>query len=149
VSPPPFAAQFADVEVDTETGVVTVVTFVSALDSGTIVNPELAAGQVDGAVSMGLGYALIEEMVFDEAGRPLTKDLVDYKLFKAQQMPRLQTIFVETYEATGPFGVKAVAEIPTNGAAPAIGNALKHALGVRLRDLPFTPERVLRALGKL
>jgi len=149
VSPPPFAAQFADVELDTVTGVVTVKAFVSAVDAGTIINPELAAGQVDGGVSMGLGYALIEEMVFDEQGRPKTNDLIDYKIFKAQQMPKLKTIFVETYKPTGPYGVKAVAEIPTNGAAPAIGNAIKHATGVRMRDLPFTPEKVLRALGKM
>lgn len=149
VSPPPFAAQFADIEVDSETGQIRVVEFVTAVDAGTIVNPELAAGQVDGAVSMGLGYALIEEMVFDEKGRPMNKGLIDYKLFKAKGMPKLKTIFVETYEPTGPYGVKAIAEIPVNGPAPAVANAVKHALGVRIFDLPLTPERVLRALGKM
>lgn len=149
VSPPPFAAQFADIEVDTETGQIRVLEFVSAIDAGTIVNPELAAGQVDGAVSMGLGQALIEEMVFDEDGRPMNKGLIDYKLFKAKGMPKLQTIFIETYEPSGPFGVKAVAEIPVNGPAPAVANALKHAIGVRVTDLPLSPERVLRALGKM
>jgi len=149
VSPPPFAAQFADIEVDTETGQINVVAFVSAVDAGTIINPELAAGQVDGAVSMGLGQALIEDLVFDENGHPMNKGLIDYKVFKAKGMPKLQTIFVETYEPTGPYGVKAVAEIPVNGPAPAVANALKHAIGVRLFELPLTPERVLRALGKM
>ena len=149
VSPPPFAAQFADIEVDTETGQIRVVAFVSAIDAGTIINPKLAAGQVDGAVSMGLGQALIEEMAFDDKGRPLNRGLVDYKLFKAKGMPKLTTIFVETYEPTGPFGVKAVAEIPVNGPAPAVANALKQAIGVRVFDLPLSPERVLRALGKM
>ncbi len=149
VSPPPFAAQYAEIEVDTETGEVRVVEFVTAVDAGTIINPQLARGQVDGAVSMGLGYALTEELMHDENGVPMNRGLVDYKIFKAVGMPKMKTIFVETYEATGPFGVKAIAEIPTNGAPPAIGNALKHALGVRMRDLPFTPERVLRAIGKM
>jgi len=149
VSPPPFAAQFADIEVDTETGVIKVVEFVSAVDAGTIINPELAAGQVDGAVSMGLGQALIEEMLFDENGYAMNKGLIDYKLFKAVGMPKLETIFIETYEPSGPFGVKAVAEIPVNGPAPAVANALKHALGVRVHELPLSPERVLKALGKM
>ncbi|RPJ46064.1 MAG: aldehyde oxidase [Candidatus Latescibacterota bacterium] len=149
VSPPPFAAQFADLEVDVETGRVRVVDFVTAVDAGTILNPNLAEGQVHGAVSMGIGYALSEELLFDAKGRPRSRGFLDYKILKATGMPRLRTIFVETYEPSGPFGVKAVAEIPTNGPAPAIGNALRQALGVRLRDLPFTPEKVLRAIGKL
>ncbi|MFQ6117580.1 MAG: xanthine dehydrogenase family protein molybdopterin-binding subunit, partial [Candidatus Bipolaricaulia bacterium] len=149
VSPPPFAAQFAEVEVDTETGQIHVVEFVTAVDAGTIIHPKLAEGQVEGAVSMGLGYALIEELAFDEEGRPMNKGLIDYKIFKAVGMPRLKTIFVETYEPSGPYGVKAIAEIPTNGPAPAVANAVKHALGVRIYELPLTPERVLRALGKM
>jgi putative selenate reductase molybdopterin-binding subunit len=149
VSPPPFGAQFADLEVDTETGKVRVVELMTAVDCGTILNPKLAEGQVHGAVSMGLGYALCEELLFDGRGRPRSRGFLDYKILKATGMPRLRTIFVETYEPTGPFGLKAVAEIPTNGPAPAVGNALKHALGVRLREIPFTPERVLRAIGKM
>ncbi len=149
VSPPPFAAQFAEIEVDTESGEVRVVEFVSAIDAGTIISPKLASGQVDGAVSMGIGYALFEEMPVDSSGTQLMRGLNDYKIVKADGMPRLKTIFIETYEPSAPFGAKAVAEIPTNGVAPAIGNALKHALGVRLRELPFTPERILRAIGKM
>ena len=98
---------------------------------------------------MGLGQALIEELVFDEHGRPLNKGLSDYKIFKAKQMPKLKTILVESYEPTGPFGVKAIAEIPVDGPAPAVANALKHAIGTRVFRLPLTPERVLRALGKM
>ncbi|MFH1680362.1 MAG: molybdopterin cofactor-binding domain-containing protein [Candidatus Eisenbacteria bacterium] len=149
VSPPPFGAQFADLEVDTETGQVRVVEFVTAVDAGTILNPKLAEGQVHGAVSMGLGYALTEELLFDSMGRPRNVGFLDYKIFKAAGMPTMKTVFIETYEPSGPFGVKAVAEIPTNGPAPAVGNALHHALGVRLRDLPFTPEKILRAIGRM
>lgn len=149
VSPPPFGAQFADIEVDTDTGEVRVVEFVSVIDAGTIISPKLAEGQVHGAVSMGLGYALLEEMPFDAEGKQLVNGLYDYKIPKADGMPELKTIFVETYEPSGPFGVKAVAEIPTNGPAPAIGNALKQALGKRLYEIPFTPEKILRALGRM
>lgn len=149
VSPPPFGAQYADIEVDTETGEVRVVEFISAIDAGTIVSPKLAEGQVHGAVSMGIGYALLEDLPFDDEGNQLVQGLYDYKVVKADAMPKQKVIFVETYEPSGPFGVKAVAEIPTNGPGPAIGNALKQALGVRMRDMPFTPERVLRALGRL
>ena len=149
ISPPPFAAQFAEIEVDTETGEVRVVEFVSVVDTGTVLNPKLALGQVHGAVSMGLGYALTEEQTYDGKGRPRHRGFIDYKILKAKSMPKMKTFFVETWEPSGPFGVKAVAEIPTNGPAPAVGNALKHALGVRMRELPFTPERVLKAIGKI
>lgn len=149
VSPPPFAAQYADIEVDIETGEVRVVEFVTAVDAGTILSPKLAEGQVHGAVSMGLGAALVEELTFDGGGRPRERGFLDYKILKAKGMPEMKTIFVETWEPSGPFGVKAIAEIPVNGPAPAVGNALKHALGVRLTELPFTPERILRAVGRM
>ncbi|MBN1826198.1 MAG: molybdopterin-dependent oxidoreductase [Candidatus Eisenbacteria bacterium] len=149
VSPPPFAAVFADVEVDTETGEVRVKEILSAVDAGTILNPNLALGQVHGAIHMGLGLTMSEENLFDAEGRPTKKGLMDYKTFRAGNMPKLETILIETYEPTGPYGAKAIAEIPVNGPAPAIGNALKFALGVRIRRIPFTPERILHALGKI
>ncbi|MFQ5796225.1 MAG: xanthine dehydrogenase family protein molybdopterin-binding subunit [Candidatus Bipolaricaulia bacterium] len=148
-SPPPFAAQFAEVEVDTETGVINVVNFVSAVDAGTVINPPLAEGQVEGAVLMGLGYALVEELKFDEEGRALNRSLLDYRILKSTGIPKLETILVETYEPSGPYGVKAIAEIPINGPAPAVANAVAHALGVRIRGLPIIPEKVLRALGNM
>jgi len=148
-SPPPFAAVFAEIAVDTETGVVAVEALLAAVDAGTILNPKLARGQVAGALHMGLGFALTEELVYDEAGRPLNHGLGDYRTYKADGMPKLSIHLVETYEPTGPYGAKSIAEIPVNGPAPAIGNALKHALGVRLTRTPFTPERVLEALGTL
>ena len=148
-SPPPFSAQYAEVEVDTETGRVRVLRFVSAVDCGTAINPLQVEGQIDGAVAMGIGYALSEEMLYDADGRLLNGDLVDYKIMHADDLPRLQTIVVQSWEPTGPFGAKSVAEVPTNGPAPAIANAIRHALGVRLTQLPMTPDRVLRALGKI
>ncbi len=147
-SPPPFTAQFAKVEVDTETGQITVLRYVAAVDCGVAINPALAEGQVEGAVTQGLGYALFEEMVFDDNGRLLNPNFADYKLPNAFDMPKLETILVETYEASGPYGAKSVAEVPINGPAPAIANAVYDAIGVRITDLPLTAEKVLTALKK-
>lgn len=146
VSPPPFAAQFAEVTVDIETGQVTVDKLVMAVDSGVIVNPLTASGQIEGGMTQALGYAVCEEMRYDEQGRARERDLRHYHIFQAHEMPELETIFVETYEPSHPFGVKAVAEIPMDGVAPAVGNAVLDACGVNIDDNPITPEKVWRAL---
>ncbi len=145
-SPPPFAAQFATVLVDLETGQVTVEDLVMAVDSGVIINPITASGQVEGGVAQALGYGVSEEMRYDEKGIPRETDLVDYHIFRADEMPKIETIFVQTYEETGPFGAKAVAEIPLDGAAPAIGNAVLDACKANILEIPVTPEKIWRAL---
>jgi len=145
-SPPPFAAVFAEVEVDTDTGLVRVLRVVEAVDCGQVVNPQMAEGQVEGAALQSLGYALYERMPFDEAGRMEFRSFRDYTIASAIDAPELVTILVPTHEPTGPFGAKAIAEIPINGPAPAVANAVAHAVGVRIRELPLTPERVRRAL---
>jgi putative selenate reductase molybdopterin-binding subunit len=145
-SPPPFAAQFAEVEVDIETGQVTVKKLVMAVDCGFVINPITASGQVEGGMVQALGYGHCEEMVYDEAGRMLNPRLGDYKIYAAHEMPELETILVQTIEPSGPFGAKAVAEIPKDGVAPAIANAVFNATGVRIRRIPLTPERVWSAL---
>jgi putative selenate reductase molybdopterin-binding subunit len=147
-SPPPFCANFAEVEVDTGTGEVHVLHLATAVDPGTAVNPMQAEGQVEGAVAQGLGFALTEELLLDKAGRPLNPNFLDYKIFSAKDMPRLTTILVETDEPLGPFGAKSISEVPINGVAPAIANAIYNAVGVRIRKLPIRPEDVLRALGE-
>lgn len=147
-SPPPFAAQFADVEVDVETGQVFVRRFVSAVDCGTVVHPQLAEGQIEGAVAQALGYALFEEVLIDERGRVRNPNFLDYKLATAADMPELVTILVPTDEPTGPFGAKAAGEVPIDGPAPAILNAVADAVGVRITRIPATPERVWRALSE-
>ena len=146
VSPPPFAAQFAEVTVDTETGAVTVDKLVMAVDSGVIVNPLTASGQIEGGMTQALGYAVCEEMRYDEKGDAIERDLDRYHIFRANEMPALETIFVETFEPSHPFGVKAVAEIPMDGVAPAVGNAILDAVDVNVDEIPNTPERVWRAL---
>jgi len=148
VSPPPFAAQFAEVIVDIETGQVTVEKLVMAVDSGVIVNPITASGQIEGGMTQALGYAVCEEMRYDSAGNALERDLRDYHIFQAHEMPDLTTIFVETYEPSHPFGVKAVAEIPMDGVAPAVGNAILDACGAQVDVNPATPDRVWEALKK-
>jgi putative selenate reductase molybdopterin-binding subunit len=148
VSPPPFAAQFAEVTVDVETGQVTVDRLVMAVDSGIIINPLTASGQIEGGMTQALGYAVCEEMRYDEKGVALERDFDRYHLFRADEMPELETIFVETFEPSHPFGVKAVAEIPMDGVAPAIGNAILDAVGANIDDNPVTPEKVWRALKK-
>lgn len=147
-SPPPFTAQFAEVEVDVETGKVHVLKLVSAVDCGVAMNPKLAEGQVEGAVTQGLGFALFEEMLFDEQGHLYNPNFADYKLFNALDMPELETILVETNESTGPYGAKSIAEVPINCPAPAIANALYNAIAVRITELPLTAEKILAALHK-
>ncbi|MCA1953534.1 MAG: molybdopterin-dependent oxidoreductase [Anaerolinea sp.] len=148
VSPPPFAAQFAEVTVDVETGQVTVDRLVMAVDSGVIVNPVTASGQIEGGMTQALGYAVCEEMRYDERGVARERDFVDYHIFRAPEMPVLDTVFVETFEPSHPFGVKAVAEIPLDGVAPAVGNAVLDACGAQVDENPITPERLWRALQR-
>ena len=146
VSPPPFAAQFAEVSVDVETGQVVVDKLVMAVDSGVIVNPITAAGQIEGGMTQALGYAVCEEMRYDESGNARERDLRSYHIFQAHEMPELETIFIETFEPSHPFGVKAVAEIPMDGVAPAVANAVLDACGAQIDDNPVLPEKVWRAL---
>lgn len=145
-SPPPYAAQFAEVEVDIETGQVTVIQLVMAVDCGVPINPITSAGQVEGGMVQALGYGHCEEMAYDEEGRMVNARFGPYKIYRSDEMPRLEAILVQTMEPSGPFGAKAIAEIPKDGVAPAMRNAIANATGVRIANIPFTPERVWRAL---
>ncbi len=145
-SPPPYAAQFAEVEVDVETGQVTVLSLIMAVDCGVPINPVTAAGQVEGGMIQALGYGHCEEMAYDGEGRMVNARFGPYKIYRSDEIPRIEAYLVQTMEKTGPFGAKAVAEIPKDGVAPAIRNAIVNATGVRINDIPFTPERVWRAL---
>ncbi|MFH2102672.1 MAG: molybdopterin cofactor-binding domain-containing protein [Chloroflexota bacterium] len=144
VSPPPFAAQFAEVTVDVETGQVTVDKLVMAVDSGIIINPLTASGQIEGGMAQALGYAVCEEMLYDGYGVARERGFSDYHIFRADEMPEMDVIFIETYEPSHPFGVKAVAEIPMDGVAPAVGNAVLDAVGIDIDENPITPEKIWR-----
>jgi putative selenate reductase molybdopterin-binding subunit len=146
MSPPPFMASFAEVEVDVDTGGVRVVDYVAAVDCGTVINPRLAEGQVEGAVANGIGYALTEEMTFAADGRVTNPDLARYKIPGSADLPPIRVVLVDSYEPTGPLGAKSVAEIGINAPLPTIANAIHDAVGIRLTRSPFTPERVWRAM---
>ncbi len=144
--PQSYTAQFVEVEVDTETGEVRIPKYVVAADCGTVINPKLAAGQVEGAVLNGVSYALTEEFIFDKNGRVLNPSFGHYKIFTTQDVPKIETIFVQSYEPSGPFGAKSIGEVCINGPLPALSNAIYNAIGVRFYESPFTPDRILKAL---
>ncbi|MBT9683929.1 xanthine dehydrogenase subunit XdhA [Pseudoflavonifractor sp. MCC625] len=136
---------FAEVEVDIPLGKVKVLNIVNVHDSGTLINPQLAAAQVHGGMSMGLGYALSEQLLFDAKARPLNGNLLDYKLPTAMDTPDLQAAFVEVPDPTGPYGNKALGEPPAIPGAPAIRNAVLHATGVAIDSLPLDPQKLITA----
>ncbi len=140
-----FGTQMAEVEVDTETGKVRVLRLVCANDVGRAINPMAVEGQIEGGAQMGLGYALTEEVLVRE-GRVLNPDFLDYRLFTAADMPEIESIIIETDDPQGPFGAKGVGEMGGTPTAAAIANAIYDAVGIRLTQLPMTPERVLKAL---
>ena len=146
VSSPTFAAHLAKVAVDPETGEVRVLDYVAAQDVGRAINPAEVEGQIHGGVVQGIGWALFEEMVYDESGQALTATLMDYALPLGKDAPTITPLLVEVPSALGPFGARGVGEPPVVPVAAAIANAIKDAVGVRMTQLPMTPERVLAAL---
>ncbi|HLA27021.1 MAG TPA: xanthine dehydrogenase family protein molybdopterin-binding subunit [Syntrophales bacterium] len=142
-----FGASVAEVEVDPETGKVKVLNFYMAHDCGFVINPLAVAGQLEGSTHMGLGYALSENIgVDDQTGQIMNTGFLDYKILLAPDMPKVQTIAVETIDPNGPFGAKEAGEGTTISPAPAIANAIYDAIGVRIKELPITPEKILKAL---
>lgn len=143
-----FGAQIVEVEVDEVTGKVDVLEAWSAHDVGRAINPTAVEGQIVGGLVQGLGYALCEELVWED-GQPINATMMDYKVPGSLDVPHgLHPIIVETPEASGPFGAKGIGEPPIVGPAPATANAVAHATGARLNRIPMTPERVLTALGR-
>ena len=136
-------ACFAEVEVDMPLGKIKVTNIVNVHDSGTLINPKLAEAQVHGGMSMGLGYALSEELLYDKSGRPLNDNLLDYKLPTSMDTPDLHVEFVELEDPTGPFGNKALGEPPAIPVAPAIRNAVLNATGVAVNSLPLDPQKLV------
>ena len=142
-----FATQVAEVEVDPETGLVKVLGFTSAHDIGRVINPLLAEGQVEGGVAQGIGWTLLEDVVFKD-GELLTRDFTDYKIFTSMDSVPVESLWVETDDPHGPFGAKGFSEAANIPTAPAVANAVLAAVGVRLNHLPMTPEKILLALKK-
>jgi CO/xanthine dehydrogenase Mo-binding subunit len=119
---------------------------VQAIDLGKAINPRICLGQATGGSAMGIGYALTEELLFDERGKILNPAFRGYRIPTAADVPQMDVFLVESNDPHGPFGGKGVGEITTNCMAPAIANAIVHATGARLTQLPMTPERVWQAL---
>ena len=142
-----FGAHFAEVEVDTDTGQVRVLRYIAAHDSGRILNPKLAINQVEGGVSQMLGFTLSEQMLTDPRnGVTLNASFLEHKSPTLQDFPEMQVLFADVVDPVGPFGAKALGEPPSIGVAPAVANAIYNAIGVRIRDLPLTPDRVLNEI---
>ena len=140
-----FGCTIAEVEVDIPMCRVTLLNIVNAHDAGTLINPALAEAQVHGGMSMGIGYGLSERLLFDEkTGRTLNNNLLDYKLSTFMDHPRLKAVFVENPEPTSAFGTKALGEPPTCSVAPAIRNAVLHAVGVPVNEAPLNPHILFR-----
>ena len=140
-----YGSQAAQVHVDPETGKVTILQFVVASDCGTVIYPLGAEGQVEGGLAQGIGYALTEGLQIEE-GKPINPNFSDYRIPSMRDMPPLQHAFAESYEPTGPFGAKGLGELNMDPTAAVISNAIFDAVGVRIKTLPITPEKILRAL---
>lgn len=141
-----FATQIAEVEVDTETGKVNVLKIVAAHDVGRAINPQSVIGQIEGGCAMGIGYALMEEVIVDQ-GRIKNPNFSQYLIPTMLDMPEIYSVIVEDPEETGPFGAKGVGEPALIPTAAAISNAIYDAIGVRIKSLPITPEKILTALS--
>jgi CO/xanthine dehydrogenase Mo-binding subunit len=147
-SPPPFMAGYVDLDVDTETGELTINNYVSVVDCGTPINPNLAKGQVEGGIVQGIGMAVYEEVLYSKSGKLITNDLLNYRVPTRQEIKKLTTEFAESYEDSGPYGAKSVGEIGIDTPPAAIANAIYNAVGVRIKTLPITPEKILKAINE-
>jgi CO/xanthine dehydrogenase Mo-binding subunit len=139
-------AQVAEVEVDEETGEVRVIKLTTAHNTGTILNPLTHQGQIDGAVMMGVGYGLIENLAYDESGKVLATNLGEYKIPNIRDIPELKTTILQSDFGSGPYNSMSIGETALIPTAPAIANAIEDAVGVRIKSLPITAEKVLNAL---
>jgi CO/xanthine dehydrogenase Mo-binding subunit len=147
-SPPPFMAGFIEIEIDKETFEIDILNYVSVVDCGTTINPMLAKGQVDGAIVQGLGMAHFEDVVYSKNGKLISSDLLNYKIPTRLDIKNLTTVFVDSYEQSGPFGAKSVGEIGIDTPPAALANAVDNALGVRIKDLPITSEKIYREIRR-
>ncbi len=145
-SPPPFMAGFVEVEVDLETGEYDILEYVSVVDCGTTINPELARGQVEGGIVQGLGMAVTEDVHYAKNGKLISSDMLNYKIPTNLTLKKLTTEFADSYEESGPYGAKSVGEIGIDTPPAAIANAVYNATGVRIKTLPVTPEKILKGL---
>jgi putative selenate reductase molybdopterin-binding subunit len=146
VSPPPTGAQFAEVTFNKKTGEMQIDRLLMIVDCGRVINPLTAAGQAEGGMAQALGFTMFEDTYFDDKGRITNDQFRTYKLYKADDVPPMDVIFVQTDEPSGPYGAKSIAEISVDGVAPALVNAIHNASGIWFRDLPITQDKILKGL---
>lgn len=149
VSPPPFMVGMAEIEVDPGTGKVTPIQYKAVVDCGTVINPNLARVQTEGGLVQGIGMALYEDVIYDEKGKNHSESFMQYRLPSRQDIGEIEVVFESSFEPSGPFGAKSIGEIVINTPSPAIANAVYNATGVRIRELPITPEKVFMGMQKL
>ena len=147
ISPPPFMVGAAEVEIDKETGQIDVVDYVGVIDCGTPINPNLARVQAEGGIGQGIGMVLYEDVQYTDKGKIRNNSFMQYKIPNRLDIPKVRIEFESSYEKTGPFGAKSIGELVIDTPCPAIANAVYNATGVRVRELPITPEKV--AMGIL
>ena len=147
ISPPPFMVGAAEVEVDKETGQIDVIDYVGVIDCGTPINPNLARVQAEGGIGQGIGMVLYEDIQYTDKGKIRNNSFMQYKIPNRMDIPKVRIEFESSYEKTGPFGAKSIGELVIDTPCPAIANAVYNATGVRVRELPITPEKV--AIGIL
>lgn len=146
VSPPPYMVGMVEIELDKKTGLVTILDYMAVVDCGIPINPALARIQTEGGIVQGIGHTLMEEVSYDQKGRPIGSSFMQYKLPTRLDMGKLRVEFEHSYEPTGPFGAKSIGEIVINTPAPAIAHAIYRATGVWHRELPITPEKIALSL---
>lgn len=147
ISPPPFMVGAAEVEIDKETGQIDVIDYVGVIDCGTPINPNLARVQAEGGIGQGIGMVLYEDVQYTDKGKIRNNSFMQYKIPNRMDIPKVRIEFESSYEKTGPFGAKSIGELVIDTPCPAIANAVYNATGVRVRELPITPEKV--AMGIL
>jgi len=146
VSPPPYMVGMVEIELDRYTGEVKILNYVAVVDCGIAINPALARIQAEGGIVQGIGHTLFENITYDETGKPVESNFMQYKIPTRLDMGHLRVEFENSYEPTGPFGAKSIGEIVINTPAPAIAHAIYRATGVWHRELPITPEKILMSM---
>lgn len=146
VSPPPYMVGMVEIELDRYTGEVKILDYVAVVDCGIAINPALARIQAEGGIVQGIGHTLFENITYDETGKPVEYNFMQYKIPTRLDMGHLRVEFENSYEPTGPFGAKSIGEIVINTPAPAIAHAIYRATGVWHRELPITPEKILMSM---
>ena len=145
ISPPPYMVGAAEIEVDTETGEVTLLDYAAAVDCGTPINPNLTRVQAEGGIAQGIGMTLTESVTYDDRGYPMENSLFQYKIPARVDIGKIRVEFENSYEGEGPFGAKSIGEVGINTPLPAISDAIRNAVGKRFYELPITPEKIAMA----